>query len=69
LAPTPARLDVGELDGQVALLFRYVSDGLSAATSTLLSGDRAGAHDVASTDRHIDSLAAKTEERATKPLL
>jgi phosphate transport system protein len=61
--------DLDFIDGQVARLFALVTDGLAAATDTLLAGDRESARAVLDREALIDSLYADIEVLVQRQLM
>lgn len=62
------RVDLDEIDVQICRLFALVIDGLGAATSAFLSGDRGAAERVAHAELLIDRLHQGTEELLERQL-
>lgn len=61
--------DLDEIDVQICRLFALVVDGLAAATSAFLSGDRAAAHKVVTAETLVDRLHQGTEALLDRQLL
>jgi phosphate transport system protein len=62
------RADLSRLDAQVLFLFALVGEGLAAATSAFLEGDRDAGRHLAANDQRVDDLQLQIEELVCQEL-